>query len=335
MTSDAVRSVVVGAVLEVTLDRPKANAIDAATSRALGEAFVSFRDDPALRVAIVTSGGDRFFSAGWDLKAAAAGGEEGADFGAGGFAGLTELFDLHKPVIAAVNGIAAGGGFELALACDLIVACDEAEFFLPEVKIGLIPDAGGVLRLPQRLPRAIAMEMLLTGRRMGAAEAAKRGLINLAVPRTELKAAARRLSEQLAAAAPLALAAVKEVVQATELLSIEEAFASLRSGRLAAYQTMLGSDDFKEGPRGPSLRSANQSGTGANGPLMYSREQPRRGRGTGCDTRWLTRVFQGLDNSDQTIVALAHEIGDGSLASLVQAPFDHGLTKRGREFRRR
>ena len=134
-----------GDELELTIDRPKANAIDSATSRAMGEAFVAFRDDPELRVAIVTGAGDRFFSAGWDLKAHAAGdpGDPEA-FGAGGFAGLTELFDLDKPVIAAVNGYAAGGGFELALACDLIVATPEARFSLPEVKLGLVPDSGGI-----------------------------------------------------------------------------------------------------------------------------------------------------------------------------------------------
>ena len=164
-----VRTDVRDTVLEVTLDRPPANAIDAATSRELGEAFATLRDDPTLRAAVVTGGGDRFFSAGWDLKAAAAGDDE--DFGPGGFAGLTELFDLDVPVIAAVNGMAVGGGFELALACDLIVAVRNAELFVPEVNLGFVPDAGGVVRLPRRLPRALAMELLLTGRRMAADEA--------------------------------------------------------------------------------------------------------------------------------------------------------------------
>ena len=141
-----------GAVLELTLDRPKANAIDMATSRALHGAFSEFAADDALRVAILTGGGEKFFSAGWDLKAAAAGEEVDADHGSGGFAGLTEFYQLNKPVIAAVNGFAAGGGFELALACDLIVAADHAEFFLPEVTIGIIADAGGVFRLPRRIP---------------------------------------------------------------------------------------------------------------------------------------------------------------------------------------
>lgn len=130
-----------GAILELTIDRPKANAIDSATSRELGEQFVAFGEDPDLRVAIITGAGERFFSAGWDLKAAAAGDPE--DFGHGGFAGLTELFDLDKPVIAAVNGFAAGGGFELALACDLVVAIEAARFSLPEVNRGSSPMRAG------------------------------------------------------------------------------------------------------------------------------------------------------------------------------------------------
>jgi crotonobetainyl-CoA hydratase len=238
-----------GRVLEVTLDRPKANAIDAPTSRKLAEIFGSFRDDPQLHVAIVTGAGDRFFSAGWDLKAAAEGEAVDADHGPGGFAGLTEMFDLNKPVIAAVNGLAVGGGFELALACDLIFAAEHAEFFLPEVSIGMIPDSGGVFRLPRRLPRSIAMEMLLTGRRMGAEEAARWGLVNSVVPGPELMERARAVAAQIADAAPLAVAAVKEVVGATGHVSIEEAFAMLGGGELTAYQQMLASEDVVEGPR--------------------------------------------------------------------------------------
>ena len=133
-----------GAVLLITLNRPKANAIDAKTSHAMGEAFINFANDPDQRVAVITGSGERFFSAGWDLKAAAEGEAVDADFGRGGFAGLTELWNLDKPVIAAVNGYAAGGGFELALAADLIIAADHAQFFLPEATIGIIPDSGGV-----------------------------------------------------------------------------------------------------------------------------------------------------------------------------------------------
>jgi crotonobetainyl-CoA hydratase len=136
-------------ILEVTLDRPKANAIDAATSRAMGEAFCAFRDDPGLVCAILTGGGERFFSAGWDLKAAAAGESADSDFGAGGFGGLSELFDLNKPVIAAINGHAVGGGFELMLACDMAVAAADAQFWLPEARLGIIADSAA-LRLPCR-----------------------------------------------------------------------------------------------------------------------------------------------------------------------------------------
>jgi len=171
-----------GAVLVITLDRPKANAIDVRTSQALHAAFDRLRREPGLRVAILTGAGERFFSAGWDLKAAAEGEGIAADHGPGGFAGLTEFFDLGKPVIAAVNGLALGGGFELVLAADLVVAAEHAEFALTEVTLGLVPDAGGLLRLPSRLPRAIAMEYLLTGRRISAAEAGRWGLVNRVVP---------------------------------------------------------------------------------------------------------------------------------------------------------
>jgi crotonobetainyl-CoA hydratase len=240
-----VRTEVRDAVLEVTIDRPPANAIDAATSRELGEAFASLRDDASLRAAVVTGAGDRFFSAGWDLKAAAAGEDE--EFGPGGFAGLTELFDLDVPVIAALNGMAVGGGFELALACDLIVAVRGVEMFVPEVNLGFVADAGGVVRLPSRLPRAIAMELMLTGRRMGADEAARYGLVNRVVEADELMAAARELAGQIAAAAPLATRAVKAVVRAAEGLGTEAAYAVMREA--TAYRTMLASEDADEGPR--------------------------------------------------------------------------------------
>lgn len=245
----AVRSERRGPVLEVVLDRPKANAIDTATSRDLAAAFLAFRDDPDLRVAILTGAGTRFFSAGWDLKAAADGESAEADHGPGGFAGLTELFDLDKPVIAAVNGLAVGGGFELALACDLIVASEEAVFFLPEVGLGMIPDSGGVQRLPRHLPRAIAVEMLLTGRRLGAQEAAGWGLVNHVVPAGDVMDTARQLATSIASAAPLAVSAVGEVLRRTEDPSVEDAYRLMRSGELAAYRRMLDSEDIVEGPR--------------------------------------------------------------------------------------
>jgi len=235
-------------VLTVTLDRPRANAVDVATSRALYAAFDRLERDPALRVGIVTGAGDRFFCAGWDLKAAAAGEAVDADHGPGGFAGLTELHDRTKPVIAAVNGIAAGGGFELALAADLVVAAEHAQFSLPETGLGIIPDSGGVLRLPRRLPRPVAMELLLTGRTMTAAEALDRGLVNQVVPAAGLGAAARALADRIIRSAPLAVAAVLEVLAATEAGSVRDGYAVMRSGTLPRYAAMLASADAAEGP---------------------------------------------------------------------------------------
>lgn len=237
-----------GSILEITLDRPKANAIDAATSRAMGRLFAEFRDDPELRVAILSGAGPRFFSAGWDLGAAAEGEAIDADYGVGGFAGLTEMHDLHKPVIAAVNGLAVGGGFELALACDLVVAAEHAQFFLPEVLVGVLADAAA-FRLPKRLPRPLALELLLTGRRLDAAEALRWGLVNAVVPAEALLEKAREYARLILKAAPLAVAAVKEVTRATEALDLPACYALMRSGRLAAYQRMLTSQDAQEGPR--------------------------------------------------------------------------------------
>jgi crotonobetainyl-CoA hydratase len=251
-----VRADVEGQILVVTLDRPKANAIDVATSEALHAAFDRLRTDPGLRAGILTGAGDRFFSAGWDLKAAAAGEGVEADHGPGGFGGLTEFFGIGKPVIAAVNGLAFGGGFELVLAADLVVAAEHAEFALTEVTLGLVPDAGGVLRLPARLPRAIAVEYLLTGKRLTAAEAARWGLVNRVVPGGELMAAARELAGAICAAAPLAVAAVLEILRETEGTSVPGGYALLRAGGLPAYRAMLGSQDAQEGARAFAERRA-------------------------------------------------------------------------------
>ncbi|MEM7528511.1 MAG: enoyl-CoA hydratase-related protein [Pseudomonadota bacterium] len=236
-----------GRVLEITLDRPKANAIDAATSRLMGEAFQTLSEDDGLSVGIVTGGGERFFSAGWDLKAAAAGEDPYANHGIGGFAGLTEYWDLKKPVIAAVNGMALGGGFELALAADMIVAADHAVFGLTEASLGLIADSGGVIRLPRRLPRAIAMEMLMTARRAEAAELSRWGLVNEVVPGAELLAAARALADRVAASAPLSLQAIKEMDRATEGLAEREAYRVMREGDLPVYRKVYASEDAEEG----------------------------------------------------------------------------------------
>jgi crotonobetainyl-CoA hydratase len=247
--SQAVRTDVVDGVLVVTLDRPSANAIDVATSLALYDAFARLERDPELRAGIVTGAGERFFSAGWDLKAAAAGEAVDADHGPGGFAGLTELFGRTKPVIAAVNGLALGGGLELALAADLLVMADHAEIALPEVRVGVVADSGGLLRLPLRLPDAVAREMLLTGRRMAAEEAARWGLANRVVPASQLLDAALGLAAEIVAGAPLAVAAVQEVLAATAGLDVASGFARMRSGELAAYSAMLASADAEEGPR--------------------------------------------------------------------------------------
>jgi crotonobetainyl-CoA hydratase len=246
--SEPVRAEASDGILTITLDRPKANAVNALTSLALYDAFAWLESDPELRVGIVTGGGERFFCAGWDLKAAAAGEEVDADHGPGGFAGLTELHHRSKPVIAAVNGLALGGGFELALAADLVVAAEHAEFGLPETGLGIIPDAGGVLRLPRRLPRALAMEMLLTGRRLTADDAHARGLVNQVEPADVLLSAARDLAARVVRSAPLAVAAVLEVIAATEAGSVEDGYRLMRSGQLTAYAAMLGSEDAREGP---------------------------------------------------------------------------------------
>jgi crotonobetainyl-CoA hydratase len=247
--SEPVRLDVRGEVLVVTLDRPTANAIDVPTSLALYAAFRRLEDDPALRVGIVTGGGDRFFSAGWDLKAAAAGEAVDADHGPGGFAGLTEFFGRSKPVIAAVNGLALGGGLELALAADLMVVADHAELAVPEVRVGVVADAGGLLRLPRLLPETIARELLLTGRRMPAAEAAQCGLANRVVPQADLMDTAMSLAADICAAAPLAVAAVKEVLDATASLDVEDGFRAMRDAALPHYRQMLASEDAVEGPR--------------------------------------------------------------------------------------
>jgi crotonobetainyl-CoA hydratase len=243
----------IGAVLVVTLNRPPANAIDARTSRRLGQVFAGFRDDPALRVAILTGGTSRFFSAGWDLKAAAAGESPSADFGVGGFGGLISLPDLNKPVIAAVNGLAAGGGFEMALAADMIVCADTARMALPGATVGALPEAASVV-LRRRIPYFIAMELLLTGRWFTAAEALDWGCCNAVVPAAELRAKAMSMADQLVKGAPLVQAAVKEIARETETVSKAEGLDRVKS--LPTVARLYGSADFKEGARAFSEKRA-------------------------------------------------------------------------------
>jgi crotonobetainyl-CoA hydratase len=210
-------------------------------------------------VGILTGGGERFFSAGWDLKAAAAGDEDtSTDFGPSGFAGVTEMFDLDKPVIAAVNGLAAGGGFELVLACDLIVAAEHAEFFLPELGLGIVPDAGGAQRLPRRLPWFLAMDLLLTSRRMSAEEAERRGLVRAVVPSARLMDEARRIADHVAGCPPLAVQVTKEIARRGEGLSVEETFAAMAAGRFPAYSRARAAPAFLEGARSFAERRGSE-----------------------------------------------------------------------------
>jgi crotonobetainyl-CoA hydratase len=237
-----------GAVLEVTIDRPKANAIDAATSRIMGDVFAAFRDDAALRVAILTAAGDRFFCPGWDLKAAAAGEPPDADYGVGGFGGLQQLPGLNKPVIGAINGLAFGGGFEIALSCDLLIAAEHATFALPEINSGTVADAASI-KLPRRIPFHVAMDLLLTGRRIDAREAKQWGLVNEIVPAEQLMTRARELAQQLAAGPPLVFAAIKEIIRETTHLSIEQAFEQVTRRHLPTVDRLYSSEDQKEGAR--------------------------------------------------------------------------------------
>lgn len=241
-----------GGVLEIVIDKPKANAIDIKVSQALGEAFVTLRDDPELAVGIITGAGERIFCAGWDLKAVEAGEMSldnwwEDDYGPGGFAGISELWDLNKPVIAALNGITLGGGVEIALSCDLIIAAEHVEFACPEMPLGIVPDAGAIQRLPRRLPYNKAMEMLLLGERMGAVEAASYGLVNAVVPADQLMAKARAWADQLAGVTPLALQSVKELLRAIEGDTVQQAFQTMRTADLPNYRALLSSDDAQEG----------------------------------------------------------------------------------------
>src|SRR5246500_5480208 len=243
---DGIRTATDGAVLEVTIDRPKANAIDLAASRRLNAVFTSFRNDPALRVAIVTGAGERFFSPGWDLKAAATTEESDEDWGAGGFGGLNYPRNLDKPLIAAVNGIACGGGFEIVLGTDIIVMEEHARFALPEINVGVLADAG-TIKLRRRIPYHIAVEFLMTGRWMDAAEAKHWGLANHVVPRGQSLGKAREIPAQLAEGPPLLFPAIKQVLRHTEMVAEHAAFELHDS--LHAVQKVVRSEDLKEGAR--------------------------------------------------------------------------------------
>ena len=246
--TETVHTHVNGHIFEVTLDNPKANAIGAAVSRRMSAAFERFRDDPELRVAILTGAGDKFFCTGWDLNEGA---EENPDmeFGAGGFGGISRMFDLRKPVIGAVNGYCVAGGFELALACDILVGAENAIFFLSEVNVGLTTGVASVPRLLSRLPRGIALELLFTGRRMTAQEAFDLHLLSRLTPQGKAMEAAREIAGEIAAAAPLSVQAEKEMVNLLGDASPEEAARWERHGLLPMKDKVRRSEDAKEGAR--------------------------------------------------------------------------------------
>ena len=245
---DPIRTHRDGPILQVTLDRPKANAIDLATSRIMGDVFADFRDDAELRVAIITGGGDKFFCPGWDLKAAAEGDAVDGDYGVGGFGGLQELPNLNKPVIAAVNGIACGGGLELALSADMIIAADHASFALPEIRSGTVADAASV-KLPKRIPYHIAMELLFTGRWFDAEEAHRWGLVNEIVPQAQLMDRTWEIARLLASGPPLVYAAIKEIVHHAEDHNFQDTMDMITGRKFETVDRLYSSEDQLEGAK--------------------------------------------------------------------------------------
>lgn len=246
--SDPIKTHRDGHILEVTIDRPKANAIDLATSRIMGEVFQEFRDNPELRVAILTASGEKFFCPGWDLKAAAEGDAVDGDYGIGGFGGLQELGFLDKPVICAVNGICCGGGLEIALSCDLILAADHATFALPEIRSGTVADAASI-KLPKRIPYHVAMDLLLTGRWFDAEEARQWGLLREITTPEDLMPKARELAAMLASGPPLVMAAIKEVVREAEDMRFQDMLSRITTRQLRTVDRLYSSEDQLEGAR--------------------------------------------------------------------------------------
>ncbi len=247
-TEGPIRTRTEGAVLEVTLDRPKANAIDLVTSRIMGLVFRDFRDDDTLRVCILRAEGEKFFCPGWDLKAAAGGDAVDGDYGVGGFGGLQELPNLNKPVIAAVNGICCGGGLELALSCDLILASDNATFALPEIRSGTVADAASI-KLPKRIPYHVAMDLLLTGRWFDADEALRWGLLKEITSPADLLPKAWELARLLESGPPLVYAAIKEVVREAEAMRFQDALNRVTKRQLPTVDRLYSSEDQLEGAR--------------------------------------------------------------------------------------
>ena len=239
-----VKTKIEGSILEVTIDRPKANAIDAKTSIMLGDIFADFRDNPKLKVAIVTGAGEKFFSAGWDLKAVNEGEAADADYGVGGFGGLQELPNMNKPIIAAVNGIACGGGFEIMISADIIIAAQNATFALPEINVGVVADAA-TIKLRRRIPYHVAVEFLMTGRWMDVKEAKHWGLVNEIVKTNDLLKRAWEIADKISKGPNLIYSSIKEVLRETENEKEIPSFKILRS--LESVKKVYGSEDLKEG----------------------------------------------------------------------------------------
>ncbi len=248
MSENDVKTRIEGGILEVILDRPKANAIDFATSRRMGEIFSNFRDNPDMRVAIITGGGDKFFSAGWDLKAAAGGEEVDGDYGVGGFGGIQELEDFNKPVICAVNGICCGGGLELAISADIIIAVEHAQFAMPEINSGTVADAGSI-KLPKRIPYHVAMEMLITGRWLDAEEMHRWGLVNEITSAENLMTRAWEIARKVEAGPPLVYAALKEIARESENMKFLDAMGKITRREFLTVDTLYSSEDQLEGAR--------------------------------------------------------------------------------------
>lgn len=234
-------------VAVVTLNRPEVmNALHPPCHDELERIWNDFAADPEVWVAILTGAGDRAFSAGNDLKWTAQHGGKLPPMPPGGFAGITSRFDLTKPVIAAVNGVALGGGFEIALACDIVVAAETARFGLPEPRVGLMAAAGGAQRLPRQVPLKVAMGMMLTGEPIDARRALELGLVNEVVPLAELPAAAARWAEKIVACSPLSVRATKQAAMESLDRPLRDA---VGIGNYPAVVELLRSEDALEGPR--------------------------------------------------------------------------------------
>ena len=234
-----------GRLTVITINRPEVyNALHSPAHFEFDAVFNDFRDDPDQWIAIVTGAGDKAFSAGNDLKFQAAGGPR--DRPDSGFAGLAQRFNLDKPLIAAVNGFAMGGGFEIALACDLIIAADNAVFALPEPRVGLAALAGGLHRLPRMIGSKRALGMILTGRRVSAAEGKELGFVNDVVRQADLMAEARRWAALILECSPMSVRASKQAVyRGLDIPNLEEAIDTVYPGVKKLYE----SADFVEGPK--------------------------------------------------------------------------------------